>query len=66
MEPAEIRNEEITAQSIAGTDPKLAGKIPFAGKGCLSFVKHGKGGFYVLEKKLPLRSQDHPFGASHK
>ena len=66
VEPAEIRNEEITAQSIAGTDPKLAGKIPFAGKGCLSFVKHGKGGFYVLEKKLPLRSQDHPFGASHK
>ena len=66
VEPAEIRDEEIAAQSIAGTDPQLTGKISLAGKGCLAFVKHGKGRFYVLEKKLSLRSQDHPFGASNE
>ena len=61
METAEIGDEKIAAQSIAGTDPQLTGKISFSGKDSLSLVEHGKGRLYMLEEKLSLRSQDDPF-----
>ena len=38
VETAEIGDEKIAAQSIAGTDPQLTGKISFSGKDSLSFV----------------------------
>ena len=66
VETAEIGDEKIAAQSIAGTDPQLTGKISFSGKDSLSLVEHGKSRLYMLEKKLSLRSQDDPFGTAHK
>ena len=66
VETAEIGDEKIAAQSIAGTDPQLTGKISFSGKDSFSLVEHGKGRLYMLEEKLSLRSQDDPFGAAHK
>ena len=38
VETAEIGDEKIAAQSIAGTDPQLTGKISFSGKDSLSLV----------------------------
>ena len=64
VKTAKIRDEKIAAQSIAGTDTKLSGKIPFSGKSGLPFIEHGKSRLHMLKKQFALRCEDDSFCAS--
>ena len=56
METAEIGDEKIAAQSIAGTDPQLTGKISFSGKDSLSSFSMEGPALHVGEEALPQES----------
>ena len=58
VEPAEIFDQEITADRVTGTDTELSFEHVVAREQGFPFIKHQKGGLDVLQKKFSFRREE--------
>ena len=66
MEPAEIFDQEITADRVTGTDTELSFEHVVAREQGFPFIKHQKGGLDVLQKKFSFRREEDFFCTADK